>query len=165
MTLQINNNLQYDTSLQSVQPNHLDYVSSLPPIREWSSSITEPPVAGTLMVLACRLSTRSAGVSYSLVPSSWLQLCTIHLQASSKRQLRNSTGNRITDRVVVTRIHAQCKHTHTGTHSVPKHEQISPRCVQQQNNPDDTINPPCSATNLFHYHYALLVGSNLMTSQ
>ena len=70
-------------------------------------------VVGTLLVLACHLSTHSAGVSYSLVPSSWLQLCTIHLQASSKRQLRNSTGNRITDRVVVTRIHAQCKHTHT----------------------------------------------------
>ena len=70
-------------------------------------------VAGTLLVLACRLSTRSASVSYSLVPLSWLQLCTIHLQASSKRQLRNSTGNRITDRVVVTRIHSQCKHTHT----------------------------------------------------
>ena len=29
-------------------------------------------VAGTLLVLACHLSTRSAGVSYSLVPSSWL---------------------------------------------------------------------------------------------
>ena len=43
-------------------------------------------------------------------------------------------------------------HTHTGTHSVPRHEQISQRCVQQQNNPDDTLNPPCSATNLFHYH-------------
>ena len=27
MTLQINNNPQYNTSLQSVQPNHLDYVS------------------------------------------------------------------------------------------------------------------------------------------
>ena len=122
-------------------------------------------VAGTLLVLACRLSTRSAGISYSLVPLSWLQLCSIHLQASSKRQWRNSTGNRITDRVVVTRIHAQCKHTHTGTHSVPRHAQISQRCVQQQNNPDDTSNPPCSTTNLFHYHFALLVGSNLMTSQ
>ena len=130
-----------------------------------STTYSTHAVAGTLLVLACRLSTRSAGVSYSLVPLSWLQLCTIHLQASSKRQLRNSTGNRITDRVVVTRIHAQCKHTHTGTHSVPKHEQISPRCVQQQNNPDDTLNPPCNATNLFHYHFALLVGSNLMTSQ
>ena len=123
-------------------------------------------VAGTLMVLACRLSTRSAGVSYSLVPLSWLQLCTKHLQASSKRQWRNSTGNRITNRVVVTRIHAQCKHTHTLERTAsPKRKQNSPRCVQKQNNPDDTINPPCSATNLFHYSFALLVGSNLMTSQ
>ena len=27
LTLQVNNNRQHDTSLQSVQPNHLDYIS------------------------------------------------------------------------------------------------------------------------------------------
>ena len=33
-------------------------------------------------------------------------------------------------------------HTHTGTHSVPRHAQISQRCVRLlQNNPDDTISP------------------------
>ena len=53
---------------------------------------------------------------------------------------RYPTGNKITDRVAVTRIHnTQCKHTLECTAS-PLHKQISPRCVQRlQNNPDDTI--------------------------
>ena len=39
LTLQVPKNRQHGTSLQLIQPNQ-DYVSSLPPIRELSSSIT-----------------------------------------------------------------------------------------------------------------------------
>ena len=115
-------------------------------------------VAGTLMVLACRLSTRSAGVSYSLVPSSWLQLCTIHLQASSKRQQRDTPQATRSQ----TGLQSQGYTTHTAnTHWNAQRPHCTNRFPQGVFNDYRTIQMihykfPCSATNLSHYiHYWL----------
>ena len=82
-------------------------------------------------------------------PASFLQTTTA----------RYPTGNKITDRVAVTRIHnTPRKHTLERTAS-PLHKQISPRCVQRVVH--KTIQMihykfPCSATNLSNYtHYWL----------
>ena len=112
----------------------------------------KPIVAGTLMVLACRLSTRSAGVSYSLVPSSWLQLCTIHLQASSKRQQRDTPQATRSQ----TGLQSQGYTTHTAnTHWNAQHPHCTNRFPQGVFNDYRTIQRihykfPCSATNLPH---------------
>ena len=79
-------------------------------------------------------------------PASFLQTTTT----------RYHTGNRITDRVAVARIHnTRCKHT-LERPAFPQHKQNSPRCVHYRNIQMIHYKFPCSATNLSHYsHYWL----------
>ena len=73
-------------------------------------------------------------------PASFLQMTTT----------RYHTGNRITDRVAVTRIlNTQCKHT-LERPTFPQHKQISPRCVHYRNIQMIHYKVPCSTTNLYH---------------
>ena len=99
-------------------------------------------VAGTLLVLACRLSTRSTGVSYSLVPfvlapalhntpASFLQttMAQLHRQQDHRQGCRHKDTRTMQTH---TRWNAQRPQTRTDFPKV---------CSKLQNNPDDTISP------------------------